>query len=751
MKNEIVNLATKCRTVVERKEAIDSLQKALFDDDKWLLGYQLLLQVKLIDGQIDEVIDIGSSILRRFINDPVLLALKAEAMLIKGDKETGLEIYLQAAKYGPTIPSINYNCANTLKDLNRIDESIKYYKVALSYDKNNVDILLNLGAAYQDLANYKDAEKLFRKVNSLSPELASAYINLAQIRYSTGEHKSAKALIEHALTLSTITAEAKIWAKVTLSNILIEEKRPELAFNILNNLLSTENFDYYYIKSYFSAALKYCDIKVQDFLGAEVAKYEESDGASWKKESIYDQFNLLACSKMTPELLLKSALRKSTRIKKPINVYTHKNRTKNERLRIGYLTADFRDHPVAHLMLGVMKSHDRTKFEVFAYDLGPDNFSLYRYKGIQYVDHYKSLHGKPAERIAEYIYQDNIDVLIDLVGYTEFCQPKIIMHRPAPVQINYLGFVGTTGLGEHDYIIADKVVLPENEQPYYIERPIYLPRCYQATDGTLEYEKLTRSCFGLPEDAFVFGSFNNSYKLNVDFIKKTSSILKRCPNSILWLYANDAYTKNNLLKAFRDFAIDKSRIFFYERGDKSRFLAALSNMNLFLDSSPYNAGTTASDSLYAGCPVLTHPGRTYSSRMAASILFHSDLRELIADSEDEYTETAIRMYSDLDFRNHILNKTKNSKNSRLFDTVDASRCLEMAYLEAYNNFLNQKLCHIYIDDYEWQYGRNSSIKFAGSYLTHEDVDVIKKKIHESGLPKRYLDNLKRALKPVYDI
>ena len=284
-----------------------------------------------------------------------------------------------------------------------------------------------------------------------------------------------------------------------------------------------------------------------------------------------------------------------------------------------------------------------------------------------------------------------------------------------------------------DYIIADDIVLPSQYESAFTEKPIYLPRCYQATDGTLVMEPVTRAELSLPEDKFVFVSLNNGYKLNDRFVALWAQILHQCPDSVIWLLASAPSIRQNVIDEFGRLGIDSARILFFERQSKARFLGALACADLFLDSSPYNAGTTASDALYAGCPVITLPGEIYASRMAASIVTHAGLPALVCASEAEYLDKAIRIYADADYRAGIQAKARQAKETRLFDTTDATRCLEAGFVAAYERFwAGNPPAPIRVQDQGWVRDDSHQRPFAGYRLTAEEVQLIEQKLGQIG-------------------
>lgn len=356
------------------------------------------------------------------------------------------------------------------------------------------------------------------------------------------------------------------------------------------------------------------------------------------------------------------------------------------RLHIGYVSPDFREHPVARLILGVLRHHNRERFKIHAYHLGRDDGSLCFYRSVGYADAFHNVSGMPPEAVAQQIHADGIDVLVDLCGYMDDGMPELWASKPAPVIISYLGYLGSTGHTGVDYLIADAVTLPPEDRDAYTERPILLPRCYQVTDGSRIIVPRTREQLGISPEAFVFASPNSAFKVTPRCITLWSEILCRCPDAVLWLNAPEKPARKNLVLAFSSNGVDAQQLCFPDWMPNAHFLGALACADMFLDTLAYNAGTTASDALYAGCPVLTLPGRSFVSRMAASIVLHAGLPDMVAVNEVDYVNKAVRGYEDRVWLAETRARANAAKKSRLFDTVDATHCLEAAYTKAYDRF-----------------------------------------------------------------
>jgi predicted O-linked N-acetylglucosamine transferase (SPINDLY family)/SAM-dependent methyltransferase len=317
------------------------------------------------------------------------------------------------------------------------------------------------------------------------------------------------------------------------------------------------------------------------------------------------------------------------------------------RLRIGYLSSDFCSHAVSILTAELYELHDRSKFEVYAFSWSREDGSPIRARVVKAMDHYIRIDAMTDEQAARAIRAHEIDILVDLHGLTLGARPNILAYRPAPVQLTYLGFPGSTGLPGVDYVIADEFLITPEMAEHFTEKPLYLPDTFQINDRQrLIAAKPTRASVNLPEDAFVFVSFNNNFKFTPDLFTVWMNILRRVPNSVLWLVADYPEVRENLYRYAEEAGIDRKRIIFNSRAVPAEYLARYQLADLFLDTYPFNAGTTASDALWAGLPLLTCAGQTFSSRMAGSLLRAVDLPQLITYNFADYEEKAVALAND---------------------------------------------------------------------------------------------------------
>ncbi len=358
-----------------------------------------------------------------------------------------------------------------------------------------------------------------------------------------------------------------------------------------------------------------------------------------------------------------------------------RNRT---RIRVGYLSADFRETVVARLICEVFARHDRDRFEVFGYSIGPDDRSGSRERIAQGFDRFVDVREMSFDEAARTIHRDGVDILIDLGGYTRDHRFDITALRPAPIQVNYLGYPGTLGADVVDYIIADEYLIPEHLRRYYSEHPVYLPDCYQVNPSERPRSETapTRADMGLPEEGFVFCAFGRLFKLGPDLFDVWMRLLREVPDSVLWIVPLFDRTEQNIRREAAARAVDPERIVCSGKVQYPEYLRRLELADLFLDTMPYNSGGVAADALWAGLPVLTCSGETYVSRMAGSLVRAAGAPELITTDVPEYEQRALDLARDRDALTRIRKKlAENRRTGPLFDCERFTRHLERAFEE----------------------------------------------------------------------
>ena len=316
----------------------------------------------------------------------------------------------------------------------------------------------------------------------------------------------------------------------------------------------------------------------------------------------------------------------------------------HRKIRIAYCSSDLCLHPVAMLTAELFELHDRSRFELYAFDWSREDGSALRQRVVQAFDHFERIHTLGDEAAARLIRSHEIDILVDLQGQTLGARPNMLAYRPAPVQVTWLGLPATTGLPFIDHVIADRYLIPESAQAYYSEKVLYLPDVYQVSDRQRRHsEPPTRAACGLPEQAFVFCSFNNNYKITPEMFGAWMRILQRTPGSVLWLLADNPWAQHNLQRQAIAAGVDAARLVFATRALPADYLARYAVADLFLDAFPFNGGTTANDALWMGLPVLTRSGQTFASRMAGALLTAAGLPELVTTELAAYEDKAVQL------------------------------------------------------------------------------------------------------------
>jgi len=352
------------------------------------------------------------------------------------------------------------------------------------------------------------------------------------------------------------------------------------------------------------------------------------------------------------------------------------------RLRIGYLSSDFHEHATAHLSAGLYAAHDRKQFEIVAYSIGRGEAGEYRQRIISGCDAFHDVAGLPAGDIAQRIAGDGVDILVDMAGYAGGGSPQIPALRPAPLQVSFLGYPGTMGAAFMDYLVADHVVVPEDQERWYAEKLVFMPGSYQVNDGgqAIAGTIPTRSSLGLPDEAFVFCCFNQLYKMDPETFGAWMRILGAVPGSVLWLQSGHVAAEQRLRSAAAATGVDPARLVFAPYARKPEHLARHAHAGLFLDTHAVNAHTTASDALWAGLPLLTWPGDTFSSRVAASLLHAIGLAECVMPDLPAYEARAIALARDPQALATLRARlNQNRRTHPLFDTEVYVRALEAAY------------------------------------------------------------------------
>ncbi len=588
--------------------------------------------------------------------------------------EEALASYDRALAADPHLLEALNNKGNLLRELQRPDEALMCCERALAVKPDYVAALINRGNVLQALRRDGEALAAYNEAMSIAPDDADVMNNRGTALADLGRWEEALASYDAALATQSGHADAHS----NRGTVLIKLKRPEEAIACFERALAIKP-DYPYAEG---AAL-HCKMLSAKWDGYSRAVEQLTAGVRSGKRCV-DPFVFLGISTSAADQLLCSriAMRDKHRAS-PMPLWKGE-RYRHDRIRIAYVSADLHEHPVAHLLAGLFSRHDRSRFETVAISLGPDQPGEMRTRLQGSFDQFIDLGHRSDADIAGFMRELEIDIAVDLMGITQNARTGIFRYRPAPVQVSYLGYAGTIAAECFDYVIADRTVIPEDQQPHYAEKVVYLPDTFQVNDDTqrIAEDTPTRAEAGLPAQGFVFCSFNNVYKITPDVFDIWMRILRKVAGSILWLQpANDAAARNLRSRALER-GVEAARIVFAPRADRLEdHLARYRLADLFFDTLPYNAHTTATDALWSGLPVLTCAGTTFAGRVAASLLNALGLPQLITTTLEEYEQIALRLATD----DRMLAELKtrlalNRASHALFNTDRFRRHIESAYL-----------------------------------------------------------------------
>ena len=563
------------------------------------------------------------------------------------------------------------NRGNALKELKRLDEALASYDKALAFKPDYAEAFNNRGLALQELKRLDEALASYDKALALKPDYAEALIYRGSALHELRRLDEALASYDKALALKPDCAEAFN----NRGNALMELKRLDEALASYDSALIAKAD---HTDAFNGAAI--CVTRLCDWRGRTRVAEDLSAHISGKK--FISPFVLLAYSG-DPALQLQCARNYIEHQVPPLAPPLWTGTTwRHDRLRVAYLSSDFRQHATAYLMAELFERHDRSRFEIIGVSFGVDDRSEVRKRLAAAFDKFYDVRRKSDEEVARLLHDLQVDIAIDLKGYTRDSRPSILAYRPAPIQASYLGFPGTMGAEFIDYIIADKTVAPFEHQPFYTEKIVHLPDCYQVNDSTRKIAERTptRQQAGLPETDFVFCCFNNNWKITPEVFSVWMRLLDAVAGSVLWLLRDNESAERNLRMEAQARGIDPARLVFAGRLPLEDHLARHRLANLFLDTLPCNAHTTASDALWARLPVLTREGTAFAGRVAASLLNAIGLPELVTHNIEDYEALALRLAKDPSHLGGYRNRLATNRLTHpLFDTDRFRRHIEAAY------------------------------------------------------------------------
>jgi len=562
---------------------------------------------------------------------------------------------------------------------NQIAPAQEIYLDILKRCPQHFDILHLLGVSFYQVKNYSQALNFITQAIAINPNNPDFYYNCGNAAKDSKQLDLALARYDKAISLKPNYPEAYH----NRGNILRDLKKLDLALTNYNKAIQLKPEIKFLFGMIFYTKNMLCDW----------ARYHE-DKANLeikiqKKEPAVTPFILLSIID-SPALQNSTAEIYAPQYSATSNLFTPiAKRARSAKIRIGYYSTDFHAHAMGYLMANLYESHDKSKFELIGFSLGLDHNDDMRKRISQSFDKFIDVKMKSDLEITKLSRELEIDVAVDLNGFTQNMRLGIFSNRCAPIQVNYLGYPGTMAAPYMDYIIADKVLIPKESKHFYSEKIVYLPNSYQVNDAKrkISDKVFNRAELGLPEDGFVFCCFNNNYKISPQTFDIWMKILKAVKGSVIWLFEDNIWAAENLRKEAQKRGVESSRLIFAKRMPMEEHLARHKCADLFLDTLPYNAHTTCSDALWAGLPVLTLIGKSFASRVAASLLNAIRLPELITNSEQEYEAKAIELALNSQKLKEVKEKLEKHKlTTPLFDTKLFAKHIEAAYEDMYEKY-----------------------------------------------------------------
>lgn len=596
---------------------------------------------------------------------------RGRALQDLGRDDEAISCYMHALQLKPDHAVAYNNLGRVLEKQGRMNDAITCYRNALHLQADYAEAHNNLGCVLQAARQFDDALICYRNALQIRPAYAEAHNNLGNVLQELGRIEEATACYRQALECNP----AYLAAHANLGAALQALRRFEEAASCYRTILELDPRNRLAPGMLCNAALHLCD---WDSVAMQSPALEERIAAG---ETACTPFQLLGFSESLPLQLAcaRNHVREHLPAQPPVwrgEHYAH------DRIRVAYLSADFHEHATAYLMAELFEKHDASRFEIIGISFGPDDQSAIRARLKTAFGQFHDVRAMSDAQVATLLRELEIDIAVDLKGYTHGARPGILAHRPAPVQVSYLGYPGTMGAPFIDYIIADPTVLPMEHQSWYTERIVQLPDSYQVNDShrTIARDAPTRTECGLPEAGFVFCCFNGSYKLTSRLIDIWMRLLRSVPGSVLWLLKDNETAQLHLRQAAASRGIAPERLVFAPRMRLDQHLARHRLADLFLDTLPINAHTTASDALWTGLPVLTCLGQAFAGRVAASLLRAAGMDELVTENLDDYEALAIRLATDgTRLRELRRQLERNRESCALFDTDRFRRSIEAAY------------------------------------------------------------------------
>jgi predicted O-linked N-acetylglucosamine transferase (SPINDLY family) len=626
-----------------------------------------------------------------------------------GRPEEAIVFYKKALELNPDLIDALYNCAGSYQALNNLSMALNLYNEVLRINPELFQAHNNRGNVLQKMHRFQEAFDSYGEAIKINANFPEPYNNLGNLFYVKSDHSKALENLNKALEIRSDYAEAynnrgnvKVALKLNEEALADFQRAIELDpsyaephHNCANLFLDTHRYEEALVRYELALALKpnyeyvhgaqvYTKLQICDWTDLELqtAQLITKIALGEKAAIPFLGISLIDSGPLQKQIAQTWVADKHLASDDLPPLLLGAPKAKGAKIRLGYYSTDFHNHATMYLMAKLFEAHDHSQFELFAFSFGPFADDAMRKRAVAAFDHFIDVKDQSDLEIAKLSRQLQIDIAVDLKGFTQYSRTNIFAHRAAPVQVNYLGYPGTMGASYMDYIIADRVLVPPGSEQFYTEKVVYMPHSYQVNDDqrVIADTVYTRTQLGLPDTGFVFCCFNNNYKILPPTFDGWLRILKAVPDSVLWLLEDNPTAAKNLQQIAMNKGLDPVRLIFAKRMPLAEHLARHRLADLFLDTLPCNAHTTTSDALWAGLPVLTLPGETFASRVSASLLNAIGLPELIANTQVEYEKRAIDLAQSPEILAQIKGKLMvNRKISPLFDTKQYAKDLEGLY------------------------------------------------------------------------
>lgn len=609
----------------------------------------------------------------------------------RGAYDQAFAHFRKAAELNDRMVPAWLNGGNSLCAMNRHAEAICWYRRAIDLDPGSVESHYNLANAYKALQQPENAISHFQRALELNPHMPEVHNNMGTLLLGSGDLERARECFEIAIA----NAGDYVQAIYNLGLVLNRMGRPGEAVGHVRRCLDLQPQNGEALALLVSLLQQTCDWEALKWANERLDRLTDVQLKAGRRPSESPFLNFTRDTTPRTNLLIGQAwsrwvLRQNGQ--RQISRLCPGRQHPGRRIKIGYLSERFRNAATAHLASGIFSRHDRERFDIYAYSWGRDDGSYYRRAIENGVDHFVDIRALNDTEAADRIASDRIDILVDMMGWMHGHRIGIAAQRPAPVQVGYLGYPGTTGAPFIDYLIADRFVVPDEMRRYYSEKVIRLPDCYQPNDPETPIDPAVfeRSSFGLPDQAFVFCSFNTDYKIDPSMFACWMSVMRAVPGSVLWLIVRSDEARTNLRRSAGLEGVDPSRLVFASPLPKPTHLARMRLADLALDTLPVNGHTTTTDALLTGLPVITCSGDHFASRVAGSILKAAGLDDLVTDSLQHYEDLTVSLAQNRDRLHRIKARLQeNRRNHPLFDIDRYVKHLESAYAAIWREHLSE--------------------------------------------------------------